>query len=166
MTAEPLALPADLAEFPGAPFSADAVAAASEAIRREVGWHIAPRVIETLTLDGTGGGVLFLPTLHLVDVTEVRDVTDDTPRVLTGWRKSQRGMLSRARGWPRGFEAIEVDVVHGYDSCPPELLPVIAERTSRRVMQESLGSRSVSYSAEGDAPLAATLARFKIPSRP
>jgi hypothetical protein len=155
----------DLTDFPGAPFPAGKVLSACEAIRREAGWHIAPSVTETLTLDSEGGPLLVLPTLYLTAVTEVRDMTGSEPQVLTGWRLSRKGLLSGC-WFPAGFSAVEVDVTHGYDACPPELFPVIADWTARRVMQESLGSRSVAYSADGDSPIASTLARFKLPSRP
>src|SRR5690606_40983530 len=76
--------------------------------------------------------VLILPTLRLVSVSEVRDMTGDEPRVLTGWRMSQAGMLSRRGGWPSGFGAVEVDVVHGYEQCRAEGRRGGRERTSWR----------------------------------
>jgi hypothetical protein len=157
---------ADLADFPGAPFVETRVESAGEAVRAEAGWHIAPVLTETLTVDGEGGHLLFLPSLRVLEVTEIRDVTYDEPRVITGWRKSKRGVIYRAGGWPVGFESIEVDVVHGYAACPAELLPVIAEYTTRRVTQESLGSRSVSFASDEGARLDSRVARYKIPSRP
>lgn len=162
----PLVFLSDLAEFQQRPpFSEMQAQAAGESVRADCGWHIAPSVTETVTLDCDGGRVLFLPTLHLTAVAEVRDLTGSTPSVLTGWRMSRAGMLSRAAGWPVGFGAVEVDFTHGYDQCPAELLPVIADRTRRRVAQESLGSRSVSYVPESDS-LAAAVARYRLPARP
>lgn len=161
----PLVTTEDLAEFPGSPFSSSTVAAAAGAVRSECGWHIAPIVTETLTVDTDGGPILMLPTLALVSVSEVRDMTRDTPTVLTGWQMSAAGMLSRPGGWPWGLSAVEVDCTHGYESCPPELLPTVVERMDRRVMQESLGSRSVSY-APDDGGSAAVLARYKLPGLP
>lgn len=163
---QPLVLPSDLDGFPGAPFSNEVTLAASEAVRRECGWHIAPQVTQTLTLDVSGGPVLILPTLRLVSVSEVRDVTGDAPRVLTGWRMSQAGMLSRRGGWPCGFGAVEVDVVHGYDACPPELLPLIASGAHRRVRQESMGGRSVTFVDDDTVGGGSVLARFKLGPRP
>lgn len=157
---------ADLAGFPGAPFSEDRVEAAGEALRTEAGWHIAPEVTETLIVDCEGGHFLFLPTMNLSQVTEIRDMTGDTPKVLTGWRKSRKGVIYRAGGWPCGFEAVEVDVVHGYSECPKELLPVVADYTTRRVAQESLGSRSVTYVNDGPTRSDSLVARYTIPARP
>jgi hypothetical protein len=166
-----LVAPTDLADFPGAPFAASLVAAASEQVRRQCGWHIAPLVTETFVVDSDGGRVLLLPTMRLVTVTEVRNIAGSTPEVLTGWRKSPAGMLFRASGWPAGFQTVEVDMQHGYEACPDELLPIIAERCQvfakdGSVRQESLGSRSVSYGlAEGSAS-AEVLARFMLPGSP
>ena len=39
--------------------------AVSAAIRSYCGWHVAPIVEETMTLDYDGGGILTLPTLRL-----------------------------------------------------------------------------------------------------
>jgi hypothetical protein len=166
--ANTLAAPADLADFPGAPFSAALVDAAAGSVRGEVGWHIAPAVTETVTVVSEGGTVLLVPSLRVTAVTEVRDVSGDTPEVLMDWVFRRSGILERAYGWPKRH-AIEVDLTHGYAETPPELLPVIADtaRTLQRggrVTQESLGSRSVSM-ASGN-PASAVLARFTIPQRP
>jgi len=41
------------------------------AIRRYCGWHIAPSITETITLDGDGSRHLWLPSLHVTAVTAV-----------------------------------------------------------------------------------------------
>lgn len=150
--AGPLAKAADLTAY--GTFSDDAVTAAGEAIRSETGWHIAPTATETLTLDSPGGSALMLPTLHLLEVTEVRDVSGHDPVVLTGWRKSTSGFLTLPCGyWPQGPQTVEVDVVHGYDACPLELLPVIARRTrdglATSAGQVRLGSLSIGTTSVG-----------------
>lgn len=129
----PLVDPGDLDGFPGAPFNDAAVVDAAVArVRREARWHIAPSVTETLTVTGySGGEALLLPTMRLTAVTEVRDVTGDTPVVLTGWDFSPAGYLTW-HTWPtcttyyHRRTKFEVDVVHGYEQCPADLLPVIA----------------------------------------
>ena len=157
-----LATASQLSEFRGAPFPEETVRAAGEQIRVLCGWHIAPEVTSTLVLDSPGGIVLRLPTGHVTEVTEVTDLTGTEERALTGWRWSAHGMLSRPGGFPSGFRAVRVVMTHGYPTCPPDLLAVLANRTQRRVMQESLGSRSVTYSAEGDRALEDSLARRRI----
>lgn len=168
--ANTLAAPADLTAFPGAPFDDDIVDAAVDAVRTAAGWHIAPVVSETVTVDAIGGVTLFLPTLRLTAVDEVRDLRGDTPVVLDGWRKSRSGMLSRAAYWPCGFETVEADITHGYATTPPALFAVIAEYCQMQslnagVRQESAGGESVSYSASGaiTPESAAVLAKYTLP---
>lgn len=163
---QPLVSPETLREFPGAPFPAAQVEAASEQVRRIAGWHIAPREVHTVVLDHDGADVLTLPSKAVHEVLSVRDVSGSTPREVTGYRWSAKGMLSRSGGLPLGFRSVEVTFEHGFDSCPADLLPVIASRTQRRVMQESLGSRSVSYSAEGDRSFEDTLSLYRIGPTP
>lgn len=158
--------PEDLEGFPGAPFSPAVVRAASGAIRSETGWHIAPEVTETVEVETGCARVALLPTLHVVEVSEVRDLDGD---VLTGWRVNRSTGVLRRRdcAWP---DVIEVDLTHGYKECPPELLPVIAERSQRGkaglVRQENIGARSVSYAQHYDATGVGVLARYTLPSRP
>lgn len=167
--AGPLASAADLSEY--GTFTGAAVEAAGEAIRLETGWHIAPTATETLTLDSEGGYALMLPTLHLINVTEVRDVSGDTPVVITGWRKSAAGMVFLPQGcrWPVGPETIEVDIEHGYAECPLELLPVLARRTrdgtSTSAGQVRLGSLSIGTTSVGTTVTAqddAIIARYSL----
>ena len=170
---DPLAVPDDLVDFPGS-FTLSQIDSASDEIRSVCNWHIAPTLTETLTVESDGGLRLFLPTLQLLAVTEVRSIADDgTTTVLTGWRDAattqfRAGILFRSLGWPAGI--IEADVQHGYATAPKSLLPVIAERCQRygkdsTVRQESLGSRSASFGLLDDSS-AHTLARYKLGGRP
>ena len=163
MVTEPLVLPGDLDGFPGAPFSPEPVMSAAADLRRAAGWHIAPSVTETVTLDHDGAGVLRLRSLYVTAVTAVRDVSTDTPSDLTGWRWSQDGMLSGC--FPCGFRSVEVTFTHGYPQCPAELLPVVASRTQRKVMQESVGARSVTYSSDS-GPAEPALESYRLGPRP
>lgn len=166
MSIAPLATSADLVGIGGGPFTEKAVQAAGDQVRRLAGWHIAPEIEDILVLDSPGGDVLWLPTRHVVAVTAVRDVSGDEPRELLGWRWSQSGMLSLSSGFPRGFRVVEVELTHGYDECPSDLLPVIADRTNRRVMQESLGSRSVTFGVDGDRTIDQTMSLYRLGPRP
>lgn len=158
----PLAEASDIDDFRGAPFPPETVAAAGQQIRTLCGWHIAPQITTALVLDSPGGEVLRLPTRLVAGVESVTDLTGRVERELTGWRWSAHGMLSRRGGWPSGFRAVRVVLTHGYPECPADLLAVLANRTQRRVMQESLGSRSVTYSAEGDRALEDSLSRYAL----
>lgn len=167
-----LVTPDDLADFPGAPFAQSVIDSAVSALRLAAGWHIAPVVTETVVLDAEGGPVLHLPTLKLIGVAEVRDLTDDTPQVLTGWRKSRAGMLSRSC-WPYGFESVEVvGMQHGYATTPPELFQVVAEwcqmsGVNSAVRSEAAGGESIAYSASGAVTRESRsiLARYTVPTR-
>lgn len=160
----PLVSAGDLDEFNGAPFSPATVDAAVSQVRRIAGWHIAPEITETVTLDHDGSNVLHLRSLRVTDVASVRDVSGSEPRDLTGWRWSEAGMIEGR--FPRGFRVVEVTFTHGFPEAPADLLPVLASRTQRRAMQESLGSRSVSYSAEGDRAFESTLDSYRLGPRP
>lgn len=143
---EPLVQASELAGFPGAPFLPAVVDAAAAAIRAEAGWHIAPVIFETIEEETDGGTLVLLPSLQIEEIVEVRNA--DTGAVIPNWRVNKaRGVLhSRGGPWP---EVIEVDWSHGYAQCPPELIPVIVERSQRGqlgiIRKESIGSRSVDY---------------------
>lgn len=166
---EPLVDPAALSGFPGAPYTDTVVAAASASIRADAGWHIAPQRTETLTLDHHGGVWLVLPTLHLVEVAEVRNADGD---VVDGWTASRAGVLHRERGFPAGLGAVDVDLTHGYAACPPELLPVIAERcqtstVNRSVSQEQSGKEMLTFlPPPGSRRMRRELRHYVIPPRP
>lgn len=166
MVEQPLVELEDLRDFPGAPFRPDVVAGAAGAVRAEAGWHVAPTVTETVEVETGGASVALLPSLHVVSVDEVRDLDGN---VLGGWRVSKAsGVLRRTAGrWP---EVIEVDLTHGYERCPPELLPVVAERAQRGkagiVRQENIGARSLSLAQADDPVSAEVLARYTLPPRP
>ncbi len=146
MALPPLLDPADpaiLADFPGAPFAPQVVAAAAESVRSDAGWHIAPVVSETVLCDGSGWRpLLLLPTLRVVSVQEVRAYVGGLWVVLTGWRHAGSGMLYHPNGWPYGAAGVEVDLTHGYAAAPDDLLPVVAARCQRALVDASITQRS------------------------
>lgn len=171
--------PADLTGFAGAPFADAIVLVAGESIRSAVGWHVAPSVTETVAVEGDGTRYLFLPTLHLTDVTAVRDVSDpDNPVTLDGWSTAKTprfiaGCLRRSSPWP--CADIEVDIVHGYDGCPADLLRAAAAlcqdaRVDKATGSVRLGSLSINGTGDevaGDGTsAAAAIARYRLASHP
>lgn len=155
--------PSDLEGFPGAPFTAGVLAAAEGQVRDACGWHIAPVVSETVTVQG-GGKVALLPSLFVAEVTSV---TDEDDVVLDGWSFRPNGVLKRSTAFPETFK---VTFTHGYDACPPSLFPAVAERaqsirTGGRVKQESLSGRSVSLDLSS-GEVAGALAKYTLPGRP
>lgn len=168
-----LVAPADLAGIDGAPFSPDLVIAVGEAVRDAAGWHIAPaRTGAVENVDSSGGRHIFLNTLGLTAVTEVLDVTEDPAEgvVVTGYRTHQTtrfraGVVERTEGWPCGVLNVTYD--HGYDACPPQLLPMIAELcravTRGTLSQRSLGDKSESWRDGLSVPSQHALLKFTIP---
>ena len=147
-----LASPTDLAGFPGAPFTEAQVDAAVQAVRNAARWHIAPVRTETVVLDVVCDETrLRLPTRNLVSVAAIRNA--DTGEVIATdtYRVSHAlAQVKRRTGWPEGFEAVEVDMTHGYAATPADVLSVIATAVSlaRRdptVQQVRLDDFSTSY---------------------
>lgn len=98
---------------------ADAWTAACAAVRAYCGWHIAPSVTEDVTVDGSGGSIQLLPTLHLTALTSITN--DGTEVTDPEW--SEAGMVRGS--WTSKFRGVVANMAHGFDECPPELLPVL-----------------------------------------
>lgn len=158
--------PEDLEGLPGDPFDAELVRQAGEAIRNAAGWHIAPAVTETLTVDSTGRFNLYLPTKRLTAVTEVRDVTNGGSTVLTGWTFNRLGRVTRPAGWPVDGHVLEVDVTHGYDETPAELLRLGASLArgegNRLPRQQTSGPFSTTYESDAAAQLQSVVDPYMI----
>lgn len=111
----------DPLDLPGA--DPVAVAAACNAVRAFCGWHIAPSVTATFGRR-PGSPVLLLPSLK---VTSVTSVTEDGATVdASVWDEDLvgDGILKRLAGAWCGRVAVEF--VHGYETCPSEVLAVVA----------------------------------------
>ena len=162
-----LATPEDLAAYLGTPPSnpdqaSFALDAASALVRGYCRWSITRDTDAVWTLDGQGGRLLALPTLHLVDVRAVvvrgKPVTDAEP--------AEAGMLYRRAGWPRGFGAIEVRAAHGYDPVPRDIVAVVCSLAGRVLSMASLsgvssyrvGGVQITYGRDGTDATAFTLA--------
>lgn len=116
--------------MPGAPFTQDELDEAVTTVRNAARWHICPARTDTITLDiDHREPTLRLPTKRLVSVDEVRDT--DTAAVIDAahYRVSlKQGDVRKRWGfWPSGYGRIEVDMTHGYDDVPDDLLPVFAQ---------------------------------------
>lgn len=126
------------------------IAQVEAAVRSYCGWHIAPSVSETITVDGQGGHVLALPTLHLTAVATVSNGDDDVSADNFDW--SESGYLElRCGHWtcrPRGVTAA---ITHGYEQAPADVIGVIMQIAARAssspagITREQAGSVSFSY---------------------
>lgn len=87
--------------------------AATQAIRDYCGWHVAPVITATLTLDGTGTDTLLLPSRRVVTVDSVK--LDGTALEATTYEWSADGLLRRKHGcWPDTYRSLEVTLSHGF----------------------------------------------------
>lgn len=151
--------------------------AACAAVRAYCGWHIAPSVTETVTVDGSGGFTQFIPTLHLTDVASIAN--DGTALTTPEW--SEFGMIrfsSYPYGWTCKFRGVVATITHGYDQCPTEILPILTRMArnagGRQASSESAGGETVTWTPEAVAgaqsiPLGdrAVLDRlYRIPAQP
>lgn len=92
--------------------------AASGAVRAHCGWDISYAPAATLYAAGADSTVVGLPTLHLLDVTEVRvDGQAADPAVYRWTRRGQLYSGATTTIWSR-WSRIEVDCSHGYDPVP------------------------------------------------
>lgn len=153
--------------LPPAPSGVDADVWAStiESIRAYCGWHIAPQVTETVTLDGPGGSLLFLPTLRLVDLTSVS--SDGTAVSEPEW--SESGMV-RASSWSSKYRSVTVTMTHGYEEWPAELVTVAQEliTASSREGASSVvsGAHQVRYEAPMSSRQRGVLDRYRLVNLP
>lgn len=134
--------------------SVDPALSAEAALSAFCGWHVAPEVTETLTVDGNGRSTLKLPTQHVTRVSAVRidgrevSVVGDDGRGVIRW--NDIGML-QGMTFPRRFRAVQVDLTHGW--APEDLANVqgivqaAAQRlsTDPRVRSQSVAGASVQY---------------------
>lgn len=127
----------------------DAWSAAVASVRAYCGWHIAPEVTETLTVDGSGTSVQMLPTLRLVDLISITNAG----AVVADPEWSTSGMV---RGcWTSRFRGVVAEMRHGYEEWPSDLVAVIAEMVASggqaRVSQVTSRSHQVSFELDDAA---------------
>lgn len=120
--------------------------AATARFRTYCGWHVAGSLPCVATLDG-GERVMWLPSMHVTDVTSVvvcgEDVTDRCE-----W--SRLGQL-RLPHSPDRLRAVTVAFQSGFADVPEDLAALVAHRVIHDValpfgvQQETAGSVSISY---------------------
>jgi hypothetical protein len=137
--------------------------AAHGAVRRFCGWHVAPKVIETLRVDGRGGKSLLIRSGRIVQVTRVlsdgHDVTDHVD-------VSDNGTLELRSGcWSERLGGVTVELEHGYelDEVPEvaALIVTLAKRgatgATQQYASQSVNGASVGAFTSGGAPLSVPL---------
>lgn len=143
----------DLSTFVGRdipqPRAAMLIGQASGLIRSYCKWHIAPVVSELLTVDGSGIGLLQLPTLHVVSI---ESLTEEGV-ACTDYEWSANGSLFRLHDWSHKSRSIVVDLTHGYEEAPLEIQSVCLQLAARLlanplgVKSEAAGGVSVTYAS-------------------
>lgn len=125
-----------------------AIASASAAIRAYCGWHVAPVLDCSITLDGEAGDI-WLPTNALASVTSAKVGGEDV--TVTGSNRRGRVRLAHKTC---GLGNVAIDYVAGYDvAACPDLMGVVVQRVMASVAmatygvsQETAGGVSISYS--------------------
>lgn len=141
----------------------DAWASAVERIREHCGWHIAPEVTETVTIDGPGGSVVALPTLRLTDLVSITN--DGATVVEPEWSRS--GVVRTYR-WTWKMRGVVAEMTHGFEQWPYELERVAAELAATTsapagVRQVSSGPHQVTFEPGLTLAQAEILGRYQLP---
>lgn len=155
----------------------DLLLQAEQMVRDYCGWHIAPARTETLTLDGSGGRAMVLPTLNLTAVASITE--DDVALDLTTIEWSSAGILRRCHcyhacgcRWTRRFRGVVASITHGYDSAPADVSGVVqalagrAKGNTAGLQSKTIGPFSETYSTDLLSTEMTVLARYRLPSRP
>lgn len=153
--------------------------AAQAAVRRHCGWHVAPSMEVSGTLDATGSRILRLPVMGVSDLMALAAYGVD---VLAKARWTDDGLVELPFPVPAGVAAVSWRAVAGYDPEEvPDLQTVIVQVARRAanapagaVRSQSVNGASVSYGFTGDgAPLVSlldserdVLAPFRLPRLP
>lgn len=133
---------------------AASVRQAQRAVRNYCEWHIAPVITETLTLDGDGGNLLFLPSLKIVEILSV--ITDGRVVDLTQVDVSEAGYLELFTGcWSARPGKTFVVLEHGHDPVPDDVVGVVAQVAARAIdspsgrTREQAGGVNVGFGLTG-----------------
>lgn len=148
------------------------VAAAEGAVRSYCHWHIAPKRVDVeVVVDGSGGCIQPLPTMHLTDVTAITEVGESVDLSTVQW--SQAGYLWRPTPWTSDLRGVTATITHGFDPVPPEVNAVVLDLVELMVgarggvTRRQVGSVSVSIAAQTMTDLhKMVLDRYRIPAAP
>lgn len=120
--------------------------AACAAVRGYCGWHVAPAVTETVTVDGPGGDLLRLPSAHVTAVLSV--VSDGEAVADPQW--SRHGMIRAECGrWSNRFGGVVVELTHGFDECPADVLEVVRMMVAQGAAAAASGGGMASMLTNG-----------------
>lgn len=127
---------------------------ASSAVVEYCGWHIAPSVSETVTVDGSGTRIQPLPTLNLTALTAVTEAAETLDVTKIDW--SANGLLEKRSSlccWTNRRRGVAANITHGYAATPSWVATVIYAAAARGffttpgVIQEAAGGESITYAS-------------------
>lgn len=138
---------------------------AQDEVRGFCGWHIAPSRTETVRVEGGGGRLLLLPSLH---VTDVASVVDENGSEVTDFRWRRNGTLVGC--WSDCLD-YDVTFTHGHPQAPMDVSAAVQAIGSGDVAlgvvkSWNRGPFGESYSDSRESAVRATLDRYKLPPRP
>jgi hypothetical protein len=124
---------------------------AAGAVVEYCGWHIAPVLSETITVDGTGTLIQVLPTLNLLSLDTLTENGRDVNLNLVDW--STNGVLEKRGGgwWTERRRGIVAGITHGYPATPSWVTTLICAVAGRAfnsplgILTETAGGESVTY---------------------
>lgn len=124
---------------------------AASATVEHCGWHIAPTITESVTVDGTGTLVQALPTMYMTNLISVNELGRAFDVSLVDW--SENGLMEKRSGatWTGRRRGIATSIEHGYPSTPGWLTTLICAAAGRAflgslaISQETAGAESVAY---------------------
>jgi hypothetical protein len=153
-----------LPDIPLSTFDPESVLAAESVIRDYCGWHIAPAISETLTLDGSGTYRMFLPTLRIKTITSIVD--DGRTLLPTDFEWSEKlGIVEKSRmPWTGKRRGVVIVLVHGYDNCPASIVDMVkqlAKSGPAAITRASIGQTSISYGTA--TPSYEVLNKYRVP---
>lgn len=131
-------------------------------VRGFCGWHIAPSRTETVTVEGDGGAVLLLPSLHVTAVSEILDEDGDAVTDFK-WRRS--GVLRGGVRWAAGRE-YKVTFTHGHPAVPRDVEAAVQAIASMDPVRGILRSAGPFHYEPRQDALSSTLHRYRLPPRP
>lgn len=154
----PFVTPWEFAEWTGGKVSAvdprvePLLLGASAGIRRLCGWHIAPVLEQTFTLDGTGSRLLILPTMRLSAVLSLSNA-GTTVDDLTTVDFSEHGMVTWGGGcFTSRYGQIVARIRHGFDVLDvPDVVQIVKQLTANALSspmgatREQAGALAVSW---------------------
>lgn len=133
--------------------------AAQAAVRRYCGWHVAPVITETITLDGNGSRSILLRSQKVTEIISV--IENGEP--FTDFEWSETGILTKNTGcWSRKHRAITVNLTHGFDEFS-DIAGIIVGIASRAkgagdgALSKRAGSMAITRGSNGGAAVSLPL---------